>query len=248
MDNFNSPLGNTIPKKLDSDNSKYFVEYNNQPAFPVLSPYDGIVTFTRESDSGYTIKLRHKINNEELECTIENLSTLYVSNGQQVYKEQKIGLTGKNRIKVFIKNKTKNTFENPKDWIKGTYVSNFESTTTQKEKKSNSKDLTTSKTKETNISTDKFKIDQKASGPESILALPFSALGSGLKSIFRDAEKTNKEREERKEKSKLEIELKKQEKKKKEENDDDLATDIQFEETTKKIVLEEIERIKKLMK
>jgi len=248
MVNFSNPLGDSIQMKLNSDESKYFIEFNNQPAYPVLSPYDGIVTFTRETDSGYTIKLKHNINNDELESVIENLSTLYVSNGQQVAKNQRLGLTGKNKVKYFIKNKLTNKFENPKDYLRGTFVSEFERTLPQKERKSDSKELSISKTKEPSTSTDNFKTDQKAAGPESILALPFSAFGSGLKSIFRDAEKANKEREERKEKKKLEKELKKQEKKKKEENDDNLATDIQFEGTTKKIVLEEIERITKLMK
>lgn len=243
MGNFINPLGNNVKKRIDTQDSNYYTEFDSQPAFPILSPYDGIVSFTRETNTGYTIKIKHNINNQEIESKFENLSTIYVSPGQQVTKEQKIGLSGKNRIKLFITNKSTNKSEKPQDWIKGDFVKKFDSQSTETksgvepEKETSSLKSKFPKSKQVTSLKDK-----KAGGLASLLAIPFGAMEMGIKNMFSDAEEANKEREEKKQKKELEKEMKKKEKEK------DLSPDIQFEHKEINLVTEEINRIKELMK
>ena len=246
MAKFSNPLGDNYNKLIGLEDNKYFIEFDSTSALPVLSPYNGKVIYTREENNGYVVKLEHNVDNERIETRFENLSTIYVSTGQNVNKGERIGMTGRKRMKLFIKNLSTNQSEKPKQWVGGIYVNSFD--------KSTEKELPKQKTKEkeTKISTNSYKDSSSKELPPnlaSLLAFPITALGGGFKGILQDLKQEKIDREERK-KTKEEEKKQKQldKEKKKEEEEKNLSPDIQLEQTNKKIVSEEILRIKQLMK
>jgi septal ring factor EnvC (AmiA/AmiB activator) len=238
MDNFINPLSNTIKKYQGQSDGEYFVEFINSSGLPVLSPYDGIVTNTRETNSGYKIKILHSVNNESIETTFENLSSINVSSGQRISKGDRVGMTGNKRVKLYIFNKNTNRTEKPKKWLPEPFVTQTDTTSSEEEEILSPK--TTKK-----LSTTYKDSKELPAGIETILALPFTAMKKGIQNMFSDSEKANREREERKQQKELEKELKKKEEEKRQK---DISPDIRFESYKTNIAKEEIDRIKELMK
>jgi hypothetical protein len=237
MDNFINPLGNAIKKSQGQSDGEYYVEFYNSSGLPVISPYDGVVSNTRETNIGYKVKILHDVNGEKIESTFENLSSLSVSSGQKLSMGDRIGMTGSKRVKLYLFNKNTNRTENPKKWLPDPFV-------TQIGTSDGDEDITTPKTTKKIKST--YQDPQEIpAGLETILALPFTAMKKGIQNMFSDSEKANKEREERKQQKELEKEFKRKEEEKKQKY---ISPDIKFENYTRNIVKEEIDRIKKLMK
>ena len=244
MAKFLNPIGDNYKKRMGLEDEDYFIEFDSTSALPVISPFDGNITHTRETNSGYVVKIEHQINNEKIESKFENLSTIYVSPGQKISKGDRVGMTGKNKLKLFINNLTTGKTERPKTWIGGAFETSFEKTSDKKEKEPESKEKESESKEKKSYGTGDTPLQL-----QHLLALPFAAVGSGISGILKDVKKEKKEKEEnkkRKEEDKKQKEIEKQ--KKKEEEENNLSPDIQFEEIQKRIILEEINRIKQLLK
>jgi len=226
-----SSLFDTDVKKFQGvdDENKYFTLFKTQKNQNVYSTGDGIVTSVKNSDKGYTVKIKYNINSEEIEIKYQYLTSVNVTNNNNVYQGQLIGTVSTN-MKLYIFNKTTNKTEEPKRWFRNPPENLPKTFVPEKGEKENPNEKITTKDtteKPVNQNREERKRKFKDFGIGNILGLPFTLVGKGIESMTKRGEK-EKEKE-------------------KEEKNDDLAPDIQFEQYNH-LVSEEIQRIKELMK
>ena len=114
-----SSLFDTDVKKFQGvdDENKYFTLFKTQKNQNVYSTGDGIVTSVKNSDKGYIVKIKYNINSEEIEIKYQYLTSVNVTNNNNVYQGQLIGTVSTN-MKLYIFNKTTNKTEEPKRWFR----------------------------------------------------------------------------------------------------------------------------------
>ena len=216
-------------KGIDTSN-EYFTQFVTEKNQNIYSPADGVVTSVKNLNQGYVVKIKLELDKEEIETKFQYLSSINVSSGSKIKKGDKIGTTGSNVLRLFIYKEGKT--QNPDNW----FHRSPEQLTDKNDDDIKQKDKNEKKNSEYTKDLDKEERRKKlkdAFGIADIIGLPFSLVGKGIKSMQDDAKKAEEDIKKNKEKKK--------------EDDTDLSPDIQFEEF-KRLVSEDIVRIKELMK
>ena len=228
MDKFTNPSPNS---NLSIRGNTIFIEGTPVGVKDIVSPGDGEITRMIEGSLGYYVHIEHNLeNNNKITSVFFPVVNPLVSKGSTVKKGQRIGSLGKSTINLnFYKNDDSQP-DNPKKYLQNIDFKEFKSNNQSKETE------TSSSKKQGQSSSDySYRSGEKFSDTYGKEELSKNFM-KGIFAPFTIGKEFIKQSFGRKSTSK-----------KQEDDDTDLSPDIQFEEY-KRLVSENIERIKELMK
>jgi len=226
MDKFTNPAPNS---NLSIRGNTIFIEGTPVGVKDIVSPGDGEITKMIEGKNGYYVHIQHTLeNNNKITSVFFPVVNPLVSKGSIVTKGQRIGSLGKSTINLSFYKNYDTQPDNPKKYLGNIDYKEFKS-----DNQSNETEPSSSKKQGQSSSYYSYKSGEKFSDRYGDLSKNFM---KGILAPLTIGSEFIKQSFGRKSTSK-----------KKKDDDTDLSPDIQFEEF-KRLVSEDIVRIKELMK